>query len=266
MINTPPIVLSIAGSDCSAGAGIQADLKAISALGGYAMTVITAVTAQNTQGVTAVQSVKADVIAAQLRAIVDDFVVDAVKVGMVDSIEVAQCIADFYRASGIKHLIVDPVMQATSGATLALSNCYDELLPLATLITPNLHEATCLLDEPVTSTQSMEQAARVLSSRYQTNLLLKGGHAEAGCADDVLCCYQDKSLHWFRAERVITRNSHGTGCSLSSAIALYLAKGFELAEAIAQAKHYLTAALKAGSQWAMGAGSGPVNHFFNLRS
>jgi hydroxymethylpyrimidine/phosphomethylpyrimidine kinase len=259
-----PSVLSIAGSDSSGGAGIQADIKTIEAMGLFAQTVITSLTAQNTMGVRAVADVDPDFVSAQIDAVFDDIRPDAVKVGMVSSAAIVHAIAEGLKAHRAEHVVVDPVMVATSGARLmaddAVSSLVGELFPLADLITPNLDETAVLCGFDVESRDDMEQAARELAERSGTAVLVKGGHA-AGDADDVLCA--DGRCVWVSLPRVDNPNTHGTGCTLSSAIACGLAQGKDVEAAVRDAKGYLQGALVAGL--AMGKGHGPIDHMWRMR-
>ncbi|MCD8348131.1 MAG: bifunctional hydroxymethylpyrimidine kinase/phosphomethylpyrimidine kinase [Lachnospiraceae bacterium] len=251
-------VLSIAGSDSSGGAGIQADLKTMTMHGVYGMTAITALTAQNTMGVTAVMEVTPEFLRQQLDAVFQDIRPDAVKIGMVSSPELAEVIASCLREYQAENIVVDPVMVATSGAQLskdtAIARIRDEIFPIATVITPNIPEAEALSGMEIRSESDMEQAARYLGGTYGTAVLCKGGHSVLD-ANDLLYAGQ---YIWFRGERIANPNTHGTGCTLSSAIASNLAKGLPLEEAIRQAKEYLSAALRAMLD--LGKGSGPLNH------
>ena len=255
-----PAVLSIAGSDSSGGAGIQADIKTITAHRLYAETAITAITAQNTLGITAVQNISPDIVAAQIDAVFDDIRPSAVKIGMVSSARLIETIAErlrFYRAD---HIVVDPVMVATSGSDLIASDAVRtlrrELFPLAEVITPNRHEAEVLSRLHISGRADMSAAARAIATDCGCAVLLKGGHSDTD-ADDLLT-FPDGTEIWFPGKRISNPNTHGTGCTLSSAIAANLAKGFALEEAIARAKAYLTDALNA--QLDLGRGSGPLDH------
>ena len=258
--------LTIAGSDCSGGAGIQADIKTMSALGCYAASAITAITVQNTLGVTAVHAVPPEIVAGQIKAVMDDIEPKAIKIGMVNDAETIFAIAETLKAYSLPHLVVDPVMVATSGSRLMQDDALDvfcrELLPLATLLTPNVPEAEVLSGIKITDKGSMDKAARRVLQLGCNNLLIKGGHL-AGQKVDRL--YGDVDCEYV-AENVVTRNTHGTGCSLSSAITTFLAQGFSTDEAIGKAKKWLTEALKAGADVEIGHGHGPVNHFFNPKS
>lgn len=258
-----PAVLTIAGSDSSGGAGIQADLKTMLANGVYGMSAITALTAQNTTGVTAVAKTAPDILAAQLDSVFTDIFPDAVKTGMVFDSDLIAVIADKLMHYQAKNIVIDPVMVATSGARLlnenAISALQEKLLPLATLITPNLLEAEVLADRKIHSHEDMVQAAQKLYDRYGCNVLCKGGHRLQD-ADDLL--YTAEGAHWLKAEHIDNPNTHGTGCTLSSAIASQLAKGETLPRAVQQAKAYITGALKANLN--LGKGSGPLHHGWNL--
>lgn len=256
-------VLTVAGSDSIGGAGIQADIKTITVNGCYAMTVITALTAQNTLGVTDVLDVPPAFIAAQFDAVFTDVVPDAVKIGMVSNTESIRMIAEKLRQYRPAYTVIDPVMVATSGSALLRPDAVDalctELLPLATVITPNLSEAGVLLGREIRDPDEMREAAEELSKRFGTAVLVKGGHL-TGTAADML--YADGQIHVFETERVETENTHGTGCTLSSAIASDLAKGMTLADAVQTAKQYLTDTLKTGFD--IGHGSGSLLHNFML--
>lgn len=256
-------VLSIAGSDSSGGAGIQADLKTITMNGAYGMTAVTALTAQNTTGVTDIMNVTPDFLAEELDAVFTDIRPDAVKIGMVSEAELIRVIARKLKEYQASHIVLDPVMVATSGAKLisddAISSLTEYLLPLAELITPNIPEAEQLSGRAITSEEDMITAAREISSRYGCCTLLKGGHS-LNDANDLLC--RDGEILWFRGKRIHNPNTHGTGCTLSSAIAANLAKGFPLDDSVGRAKEYISGAL--GAMLDLGKGSGPMNHAFSL--
>lgn len=258
--------LTIAGSDSSGGAGIQADIKTMSALGCYAASAITAITVQNTLGVTAVHAVPPEIVAGQIKAVMDDIEPRAVKIGMVNDAATIHAIAETLRQYSLTHLVVDPVMVATSGSRLMQDDAVEvfcsELLPLATLLTPNVPEAEVLSGIKITDKATMDKAALRVLQLGCNNLLIKGGHL-AGQKVDRLYGEVERE---YVAENVATRNTHGTGCSLSSAITSFLAQGFATDEAIGKAKEWLTEALKAGANVEIGHGHGPVNHFFNPRS
>ena len=256
--------LTIAGSDCSGGAGIQADLKTMTMNGVYAMSAITALTAQNTTGVRAIQESTPDFLKQQLDAIFEDIYPDAVKIGMVASSELIRVIADRLRHYEAKNIVVDPVMVATSGSALmqsdALQTLTEELLPLASLVTPNIPEAQVLSGLTIKTKEDMAAAARQIGDRYHCAVLLKGGHS-VNDANDLL--YAKGESVWFAGKRIDNPNTHGTGCTLSSAIAANLAKGFGLAESVRRAKDYISGALSAMLD--LGKGSGPMNHAFDLQ-
>lgn len=260
-------VLSIAGSDPSGGAGIQADLKAFAARGVYGMAALTALTAQNTQGVTGVQAVGPDFVAQQIATVFADIRVDAVKIGMIANAGIADAVADVLSAHRGIPIVLDPVMIAKGGAPLLAPEAVDvlsrRLLPLATLVTPNLPEAAALLGEtPATDREGMAaQAARLLARRPKA-VLVKGGHLDWGDSPDVLVTAE--AVRWFEGARIATANTHGTGCTLSSALAAELAKGLDVGEAVAVTKAYLMGAIAAASDLSVGTGHGPVQHFHAL--
>lgn len=256
-------VLSIAGSDSGGGAGIQADLKTFSALGCYGMTAITAITAQNTVGVRAIHGVPAAILKAQIEAVVEDIGVDAVKIGMLHSPEIVQVVAwaiDHYR---LKNAVLDPVMVATSGDTLVgqdtVQVLVQELFPRALVVTPNLDEAALLLHRGIEGIEALEAAARDLLKLGARAVLLKGGHLAGDEIVDVLAQPGAESLR-LQSGRIVSRNGHGTGCTLSSAIAAHLAMGHDLESAVKLARTYILQAIAAGAQVRTGQGSGPLNH------
>ncbi len=255
-------VLTIAGSDCSGGAGIQADIKAISANGAFAMSAITALTAQNTLGVSEIVEVSPEFVSKQIDAVFEDIRPDAVKIGMVSSSEIVEAISSrliFHKADNI---VLDPVMVATSGADLMKNNTVkalaEKLIPICDLITPNFSEAEVLSEITIKNEEDMMKAAEKLFEKYNVNVLLKGGHSNNN-ANDLF--YSKTKIIWFSGEKIDNPNTHGTGCTLSSAIAANLAKGYEIEKAIELAKDYLTGAIKSGLN--LGKGRGPLNHFFN---
>ena len=256
--------LTIAGSDCSGGAGIQADLKTMTMNGVYAMSAITALTAQNTTGVRAIQESTPDFLKQQLDAIFEDIYPDAVKIGMVASSELIHVIADRLRHYEAKNIVVDPVMVATSGSALmkndAVQTLIEELLPISTLVTPNIPEAQVLSGLSIETKEDMIIAAKHIGDNYHCAVLLKGGHS-INDANDLL--YANGDLHWFEGKRIDNPNTHGTGCTLSSAIASNLAKGYTLSESVQRAKDYISGALAAMLD--LGEGSGPMNHAFDLQ-
>ena len=251
--------LTIAGSDSSGGAGIQADIKTMTANGVFALSAITALTAQNTTGVTGIFETTPEFLAQQLDAVFTDIYPDAIKIGMVSSSALIETIAEKLRQYDAKHIVVDPVMVATSGSKLlqdsAIQILTGQLLPMAEVVTPNIPEAEILSGMTITDAAGMEAAAKCISEKYGCAVLCKGGH-KVNDADDLL--WRNGSGKWFHGERIANPNTHGTGCTLSSAIAANLAKGFALEEAIARAKAYLTDALNA--QLDLGRGSGPLDH------
>ena len=255
--------LTIAGSDCSGGAGIQADIKTMTANGIYAMSAITALTAQNTTGVSDILEATPAFLANQLDAIFTDIFPDAVKIGMVSSAPLIEVIAKNLRQYGARHVVVDPVMGATSGAKLlkdeALQALTQQLLPLAEVCTPNIPEAEILSGMRITSAEDMILAAKIIGSRYGCAVLCKGGHA-VNDANDLL--WKDGEVYWFHGKRINNPNTHGTGCTLSSAIASNLAKGQPLHQAVESAKAYISGALAAMLD--LGKGSGPMNHAFAI--
>ena len=255
--------LSIAGSDPSGGAGIQADLKTMTMNGVYAMSVITALTAQNTLGVTGIMEVTPDFLKKQMDAIFEDIRPDAVKIGMLSSVKLMEIIAERLTYYKTDHIVLDPVMVATSGARLLEKDAVKALkkliLPLATLVTPNIPEAEILAEMSIFSEKDMSKAAEKIGAQNQCAVLLKGGHNKND-ANDVL--YANGTQHWFYGKRIMTKNTHGTGCTLSSAIAANLAKGYDLNLSIELAKDYISRALS--SMLDLGKGSGPLNHAFQL--
>ena len=257
--------LSIAGSDCSGGAGIQADLKTMTLNGVYAMSAITALTAQNTTGVAGIVAVTPDFLKQQIHMVFTDIRPDAVKTGMIPSAELMEAVGERLRFYGAENIVVDPVMVATSGSSLmesqAVAALKRELLPLATLVTPNIPEAEVLSGMAVRSEADMVTAARYISQTWGCAVLLKGGHRVSDAND--LLCSGDETL-WFRGKRIPNPNTHGTGCTLSSAIAANLAKGCCLEDAVRRAKDYVSGALSAMLD--LGHGSGPMNHAFDLQS
>ena len=257
--------LSIAGSDSSGGAGIQADIKTMTMNGVYAMTAITALTAQNTTGVRAIQEVSPAFLKAQIDAVFEDIFPDAVKIGMVASSALIKVIAERLRFYEPGNIVVDPVMVATSGSSLmktdAVKTLCQELLPLAMVVTPNIPEAQILAEQEITDENDMLAAAKAIGDRYGCAVLLKGGHSVSD-ANDLL--YVDDEFLWFYGKRIHNPNTHGTGCTLSSAIAANLAKGYGLEAAVERAKAYISGALAAMLD--LGHGSGPMNHAFDLNS
>ena len=257
--------LTIAGSDSSGGAGIQADIKTMAANGVYAMSAITALTAQNTTGVSDIMEVTPKFLGEQIDSVFTDIRPGAVKIGMVASAQLISKIAEKLKEYDAKNVVVDPVMVATSGAKLisddAIETLKTELMPLADLLTPNIPEAEVLADMKIGSEAEMEAAAGIISRKYGCAVLCKGGH-KVSDASDLLCT--DSQRIWFRGERIDNPNTHGTGCTLSSAIASNLAKGFSMEKSIERAKAYITGALSARLD--LGQGSGPMDHTFDIKS
>lgn len=256
-------VLTIAGSDSSGGAGIQADIKTMTANGVYAMSVVTALTAQNTMGVTGIMEVNPEFLSKQLDSVFTDIYPDAIKIGMVSSAKLIETISEklkFYKA---KNIVVDPVMISTSGSKLlqddAIETLKNTLFHQAVLLTPNIPEASVLSGVTITNEADMIKAAEIISNEYGCAVLCKGGHSENN-ANDVL--YQNHRYRWFTGERINNKNTHGTGCTLSSAIACGLARGLDLEMSIQLAKEYVTGALK--EMLDLGKGSGPLNHMWNI--
>ena len=257
--------LTIAGSDSSGGAGIQADIKTMTANGVYAMSAITALTAQNTTGVTSIMEATPQFLAEELDCIFTDIYPDAIKTGMVASTDLIEVIADKLTVYKAKNIVVDPVMVATSGARLisedAISTLKSKLLPLAKVITPNIPEAEVLSEMQIQSEADMEKAAEIICDRLGCSVLLKGGH-QLNDANDLLW-QKDEQATWFMGKRIDNPNTHGTGCTLSSAIASNLAKGYDLKTSVKYAKNYISGALAAGLN--LGKGSGPMNHAFAIK-
>ena len=256
-------VLTIAGSDCSGGAGIQADIKTMTAHKVYAMSVITALTAQNTTGVYGVLDAGGDFVGQQLDCVFKDIFPDAVKIGMVSNIETIEVIAEKLKFYGAKNIVVDPVMVSTSGCALmspdAMGTLIEKLLPLGDVITPNIPEAEKLCGFDIKTIEDMINAAGIIGKNLSGSVLIKGGHLTE-TADDLL--WHQGKITWYRGERIDTENTHGTGCTLSSAIASNLALGYSVEESVANAKAYITGALKDGMN--LGSGSGPLNHCYCL--
>ena len=258
--------LTIAGSDSSGGAGIQADIKTMTLNGVFAMSAITALTAQNTTGVTDIMEATPEFLAEEIDAVFTDIYPDAVKIGMVSSAGLIELIAAKLREYGAKHIVVDPVMVATSGAKLLRDDAIDTLkralLPLAEVVTPNIPEAEILSGMSISGAADMEAAAKKISAEYGCAVLCKGGH-DTNDANDLLC-HPDGTTRWFKGRRIANPNTHGTGCTLSSAIAANLAKGFSLEDSVERAKTYLSGALAAMLD--LGHGSGPMDHAFDIKA
>lgn len=255
--------LAIAGSDCSGGAGIQADIKTMTACGVYAMSAVTALTAQNTTGVYGIENTSPAFLAQQLDCVFTDIYPDAVKTGMISTAEIAETAGERLRFYQAKNIVVDPVMVSTSGSKLisdgAVAALKERLFRIADLLTPNIPEAEVLAGFPVDTPDDMLRAAAAISGAYRCAVLCKGGH-QKNDANDLL--FLDGGYEWFYGEKVENPNTHGTGCTLSSAIASFLAKGADLRAAVREAKTYISGALNA--QLDLGKGSGPLNHMWNL--
>ncbi|MFN3734757.1 bifunctional hydroxymethylpyrimidine kinase/phosphomethylpyrimidine kinase [Comamonas testosteroni] len=265
-------VLSIAGSDSGGGAGIQADLKTCAALGCYGMTAITAITVQNTLGVTGIHGIPLDTVRGQIDAVVQDIGVDAVKIGMLATPDVVSVVADAIRRHRIRNVVLDPVMVATSGDRLIVPETaqalVSELFPLATVITPNLDEAALLLGRSIDGIGALDAAVADLLAMGAPAVLLKGGHLSGDLVMDVLGRQGQQAGDYLRlqSQRIITHNGHGTGCTLSSAIASFLAQGLALEAAVAEARRYILGAIEAGAEVYTGQGHGPLNHGYAPRA
>ena len=271
--NAPPPrayrrVLTIAGSDSGGGAGIQADLKTFAALGCYGMSAITALTAQNTQSVSAIHPVPPEFAAAQIAAVLEDIGADAVKIGMLYSADLIRVVADQLKRFQTGRIVLDPVMVAQSGDRLlrddAVGAVIDHLMPLADVVTPNIPEAEVLLGRTLRGREELPAAARALARHGSRSVLLKGGHLASGDSSDLLYLASEQRCVELAAERVESRNTHGTGCTLSSAIAAHLARGCGIEEAVRRAKDYIHRAIAAGAGYRLGRGHGPVHHFFQF--
>lgn len=263
-----PIVLAISGTDPSGGAGQQADIKAISATGGYAACAVTAVVVQNTTGVRDVFPVPAQTIAGQIAAVFDDISAQAVKIGMLNSSEVIRTVRDSLTHYGARNIVLDPVMVATSGDRLieesAVNSLMTELIPMARVITPNVPEAEILAGTKITSQRELPEIARRLSCGGRVSVMMKAGHLSDGELTDIFYNAEDDRCIELRSRRIYTRNTHGTGCTLSSALASYLAQGYSLDDAASAAKDYIAHAIESGADYEIGHGHGPVDHFWNL--
>lgn len=271
-----PIVISIAGSDSVGGAGIQADIKAISATGSYAATAITAVTVQNTLGVEAVHPVPPEIVEAQINSVLSDIGADAVKIGMLHSAELIRGVKRSLKKFDITNIVLDPVMVSTSGHRLlqedAVQVLINELIPMARIITPNIPEAEILLGRSISSQKELGNAAIDLSKKFSVSVLMKAGHAKVNSTSlsgqalltDVFYNAEDDKLSELPSLYINTRNTHGTGCTLSSAIASYLAQGESLENAVRRGKVYITNAIKCGAEYEIGHGHGPVNHLWGM--
>ena len=269
-----PIVLTIAGSDPSGGAGIQADIKAISATGSYAASAVTSVTVQNTVGVSAVHDIPVDIVRGEIKAVLDDIGADAVKIGMLSNSALVRSVAESVEAYGITNVVLDPVMVATSGDKLLAEDAVrvlsGELAPLVRVITPNIPEAEVLSGKKISSQEDLSAIAVELSSMLsrrerKVSVLLKAGHMAGKKLIDCFYNAEEDHVIMLPSQRVFTVNTHGTGCSLSSALASYLAQGYALDFSVAKAKDYMIGAIESGSKYEIGHGHGPVDHFWNCR-
>ncbi|MFI3319725.1 MAG: bifunctional hydroxymethylpyrimidine kinase/phosphomethylpyrimidine kinase [Rikenellaceae bacterium] len=262
-------VLTIAGSDSGGGAGIQADIKTISALGAYAASVITAVTVQNTVGVTAVHPIPVDIIEGQIDAVLSDIGADAIKIGMLHHVEVVECVIKALDRYNFTNVVLDPVMVSTSGHKLieddAINLLRAELMPRSRIITPNIPEAEILLGEKITDDSDLKILAQKLSFGDKCSVLLKAGHLTDDVLTDIFYNAEDQSITPLTSQRLHTPNTHGTGCTLSSAVAAHLALGYEPTEAATLAKKYISKAIISGAQYEIGKGHGPVDHLFAIR-
>lgn len=266
----PPRVLTIAGSDSGGGAGVQADIKAISATGSYAASAITAITVQNTVGVQSVLGVEPKFISDQITAVLTDIGADAIKIGMLHSAEVVNVVAERLRHFQIRNVVLDPVMVSTSGHRLieesAIRQLREELFPIARIITPNIPEAEILSGRSINNWSQMPEVARSLSLDGRVSVLLKAGHLTDDVLTDIFYDAETDTIHELRSPRVESRNTHGTGCTLSSALASYLAQNYSLTDAAFAAKQYISKAITAGADYQIGQGHGPVDHFFMLHT
>jgi len=261
-----PVILSIAGSDSSGGAGIQADMKAVSALGAYAATAITAITVQNTLGVRAIHPVPPEYVRGQIEAVMDDICPDAIKIGMINDIAIVRVIAESIVKYKPKHVVFDPVMVSTSGSRLIEDNAIEvlikELIPLTDIITPNLDEAEVLTGKKIRNLEEMKEAATKLLSFGCEAVLVKGGHLEGENMYDVLVIASQTEPIVFTGKHIDSKNVHGTGCTLSSSIATFLALGEDMPTAVAKAKDYISGAIESGKDVFIGHGNGPLNHSY----
>jgi hydroxymethylpyrimidine/phosphomethylpyrimidine kinase len=259
-------VLTIAGSDSGGGAGIQADLKTFSAIGCYGMSVITALTAQNTRGVIGIHAVPPAFAVQQIEAVFTDIGADAVKIGMLYSAALIEAVADALKKLGARKIVLDPVMVAQSGDKLLQDDAVDaikaHLMPLADVVTPNIPEASVLTGQALKNWKDAERAAEILAESGSRSILIKGGHGAENKSTDLLFLARENRFIRLAAERIETRNNHGTGCTLSSAIAAYLAKGNDIEAAVQKAKTFMNGAIAAGARYQIGHGHGPVHHFF----
>lgn len=260
--------LTIAGSDPSGGAGLQADLKTFAACGCYGASAVVAVVDENTVGVTGVHPIPVEFVTGQIRSVLDDIGADAVKIGMLHSSELIRAVRDTLAGYAIRNIVLDPVMVATSGDKLlqdeAIETLHRELIPAVRVITPNIPEAEILLGRSIGDQRELPELARALSCEGRVSVLLKAGHLSERELIDVFYNAEEQTTTLLRSQRLDTRNTHGTGCTLSSAVAAFLAHGLPLTEAVQRAKDYIDGAIRAGADYTIGHGHGPVHHFFNL--
>lgn len=265
-----PIVLAVSGTDPSGGAGQQADIKAISATGGYAACAVTAVVVQNTLGVTDILPVPERIIAGQISAVFEDIGADAVKIGMLNSSDVIRTVRDTLEHYGARNIVLDPVMVATSGDRLieesAVKSLMEDLIPMARIITPNIPEAEILSGRKISSQEDLPDVARALSCGGKVSVMMKAGHLSDEQLVDIFYNAEEDRCIELRSRRVHTPNTHGTGCTLSSALASYLAQGLDLNAAARAAKDYIAKAIESGAEYEIGHGHGPVDHFWNLKN
>lgn len=261
-------VLTIAGFDGSGGAGMQADLKTFSALGCYATTALTALPVQNTMGVKSIYHIETVCLEEQIKAILEDMPMNAIKIGMLHRQEMVESVANILKDYNATNLVLDPVMVAKSGDKLlmpqAIASLREQLLPITTVLTPNLFEASELLGRGIQDKAQMENAALDLMEMGPQAVVVKGGHLSGDCADCLCFKNPRPEIHWFSTSRILTQNTHGTGCTFSAAIAAFLARGFTILDSVNHAKEYLTQAIDAGKQLKIGQGHGPVHHFYYL--
>jgi hydroxymethylpyrimidine/phosphomethylpyrimidine kinase len=263
-------VLTIAGFDGSGGAGIQADLKTFSALGCYGTTALTAIPIQNTLGVKSVYSLSANCVKEQIEAILEDISIDAIKIGMLHRQEIIEAVTSMLSMTKNISIVLDPVMVAKSGDDLLLSDAIKTmqtlLFPMVTVLTPNLLEASKFLGRKISNPQEMEEGAKALVEMGPQAIVIKGGHLQGDCKDCLVLRNHKSDIHWFTEPRIATKNTHGTGCTFSAAIAAFLARGSSIVDAVKEAKLYLTEAIQTGARITIGKGSGPVHHFHQLWS
>lgn len=267
-MKTYPRVLTIAGSDSGGGAGIQADIKSISATGSYAASAITAVTVQNTVGVEGVHAIPVEILGAQIDAVLSDIGADAVKIGMLHSDEVVRCVKERLQKHGVTNIVLDPVMVSTSGHRLieesAIKVLMSELVPMARVITPNIPEAEIMAGVKIESQDDLPNVARMLSCGGKVSVLMKAGHLSEDDLTDYFYNAEEDHIIELHSKRIYSRNTHGTGCTLSSAFASYLAQGLSLDDAATAAKNYIAKAIEAGAEYEIGHGHGPVDHFWRI--